>query len=123
MTVISLKEAMNNPRPQRWKWGNWKLDMSRLVLEYKNRKHERYEVDLEECTNPEEILDWIMQLHNKECISNKDLRDFLQALDELSGGVQNHYCSDDVSCRFDLAKHLLETRSSQQKNNNKKRST
>ena len=64
-------------------WGPWTYDAKRLLLicRAKNMNYE-YEVALQECTTPGEVLDWIAQINGKswgvECV------DYLvQALDDI----------------------------------------
>jgi hypothetical protein len=54
---------------------------------------ELYWVALNRIQTSAEALDWIYQLLGKPWLSDRDLRDFLEALDETVGPIQEKYCA------------------------------
>ena len=64
-------------------WGDWKYDREGLALVYRENTNDVYEVDLERCATPGEVLDWIAQITGKtwgtvECVGH-----LARALDDL----------------------------------------
>jgi len=78
---------------KRTRWGRWRLDAKVRVLAFYENGRWLYEVDLDRCRTCAELLDWIYQLHGKRWLSDRDLRDFLNAVDDVVDGVQAKYCS------------------------------
>lgn len=62
-------------------FGKWTFDRSLNVLF--NREPYRYEIDLDECTSAEAILDWIFQVANKAWADAETVRDLLTAIETL----------------------------------------
>jgi hypothetical protein len=70
------------------RWGRWEYKASNLTLVLDNEGWE-YEVDLEECNNSAEILDWIVQVSQKAFAKSSDVGDLVRALDDLADGLQD----------------------------------
>jgi len=94
------------------KWGHWKYNPDNLTLEFKKivggRHVNYYEVDLEQCKNSAQILDWIFQIKEKSWCSDKDIADLLRAFNDLMQGVQSKVCSGGIDKKFDFKKYLIE---------------
>jgi hypothetical protein len=82
------------------KWGDWKFDKGRLVLEL---KEDRYEIDLEEITDSAQMLDWIFQLYNKGWTTPQEMYDLLGAFQALFV-PQATLCSFGVNREIDPVK-------------------
>ncbi len=72
------------------------FDRRNLVLKVHHGKT-WYEIDLERCNDPAQILDWIFQLNGKTWITNDLLGQVVRALDnachEIFGrGIQGTFC-------------------------------
>lgn len=63
-------------------WGNWHYDPNFFTLGYQNGYV--YFIDLNDCTNSSEILDWLLHLAGKSWITPEDLGNLIYALDELA---------------------------------------
>lgn len=93
----------------------WRLDKERLTLDLYVDGRYRYEVDLERCTTPAEMLDWIFQLQSKgEWLTDEMKADLLYALDyacnEIIGRfVQGAFCSFGVPHKVDWVRGTSET--------------
>lgn len=81
-------------------WGSWTLDAQNLLL-----VHPNYEVSLTDMTSSSRMLDWIFQLTPKSWLTARDLKAFLEALDDifmpqatLCGGGQDMRISDPAAC-------------------------
>jgi hypothetical protein len=87
------------------KWGRWTLDAERLVLVLDGQPMTRgegttkyigyfgiYEIDVERIRQSSNMLDSIFQVRTLAWLSAKDIRDFLQALDDIFH-PQAHLCS------------------------------
>jgi hypothetical protein len=75
-------------------WGDWVLDKNALVL-----KHQviGYEIYLDECNNSAQILDWIIQISQKDSWATNDvLAELVRALDDILD-IQGHFCGSGVS--------------------------
>ena len=70
------KEFKRQPR-----WGAWTLDKNRLVLT--NTECSYYEIDVETCRSPEEVLDWLAHVAGR--YSPQELGHLVVALDDLLG--------------------------------------
>ena len=62
----------------------------------------RYEIDLERCGDPAQILDWIYQLNGKSWMTHDLMGQVVRALDNachevFDDGVQGVFCSGGVS--------------------------
>jgi hypothetical protein len=64
-------------------WGNWRLNASNYTLEYYKAGNWWYEVDLEQCSNSAQVLDWIFQVSKKQWLSPTGLADLVKALDAV----------------------------------------
>ena len=73
-------------------YGNWKYDPKYMTLTYTPYD---YEVNLEQCTDSAEILDWIFQIKSKHW-GPIAIDDFLTAIAELLD-PQANYCSFGIS--------------------------
>ena len=69
-----LKEFKRHPR-----WGGWAFDKKRLVL--RNDERPSYEIDVETCSSPEEVLDWLAHVRHR--YSPEQLGHLVNALDDL----------------------------------------
>jgi hypothetical protein len=118
MKIRNLREVIEDAGEdwikviRKGKWGHWKYNPGNLTLEFKKtvggRYVDYYEVDLEQCKNSAQILDWIFQVKNKQWCSDKDIADLLRAFDDLAEMVQSKVCSDGIDRKFDFKKHLIE---------------
>ncbi|HYZ12241.1 MAG TPA: hypothetical protein VFA08_01350 [Actinomycetota bacterium] len=64
-------------------FGPWVVDLDGLVLDLTagpDRASCRYEIDLERCTTPAEVLDWIFQVRGKAFASPEVLTGLIHAL-------------------------------------------
>jgi hypothetical protein len=86
------------------RWGSWKFDAHRLVLEYEPFS---YEVDLERLTSAARALDVIFQLSGKTWIKRNDIGDLIEAMDDLLH-PQATLCSWGAAKVLDATKHLEE---------------
>lgn len=59
-------------------WGPWRLDPTTRVL-----TTDRYEVDLDTCTTPAQVLDWIAQVAGKTWADPTTLAGLVRALDDV----------------------------------------
>ncbi len=73
-------------------WGHWQLNLATKCLEFREEGSWRYEVDLDRCKTSAQILDWLCQLLEKSWVTTTDVGCLLQALDDLSGGLQASVC-------------------------------
>ena len=62
------------------RWGTWSYDAKRFTLTY---GPENYGVDLDECRNSAEVLDWILQVTHKTWITSHGARDFIHAINDI----------------------------------------
>jgi hypothetical protein len=100
---------MENYRIERIKqgWGNWKYLSDTLELQYTFPDNPNpYWFDLEHCTTTPGIIDSIYHIKEKGWCSDKDLRDFLTALDDLMFGILSKIHRINPH-DFDFKKHLL----------------
>jgi hypothetical protein len=65
------------------RWGPWRFDSSRVVLDCHDGDRWIYEVDLEHCRTSAEVLDWIMQVAGKNWATDAVLAGLVRALDEI----------------------------------------
>jgi len=66
------------------RWGSWQYDEPRKVLMDMGGC---YEVDLEECRDGGEAMDWILQVAGKHWATSQYIGDLVRALDDLLGDV------------------------------------
>jgi len=62
-------------------WGAWTFVPTRFVLRFRRGRND-YDVRLDECRNPGEVLDWIMQLR-KNWAAAEDLGHLVLALGDV----------------------------------------
>lgn len=87
--TITLAELMEFPG---WEPKFWKFNKANLTLEC-----EYYEIDLERCNSPAEILDWIFQVKNKGWITPELMDDLLTAFEHacdevFDNNIQGLFC-------------------------------
>ena len=87
---IPISEDAPPPADGDW-WGPWRYDVKRLVLEYyEDTGKFGYEVDLERCSNKDEVLDWIFHLDEKNWCGGSDcMGQFVAAICDLLGPIRN----------------------------------
>jgi hypothetical protein len=68
--------------------GGWVFNPKTLVIEHPRTD---YYINLERCTSPAEILDWIAQLRTKEDFTDLDVGHAVALLDDLLH-FQENYC-------------------------------
>lgn len=85
----------------------WTYDADNLTLNIKSPGGV-YDVDLEQCNDAAEVLDWIVQVSHKTWVSREDVGLLVDALDELAGGLglQEKVCPGGVNQKFDFGAHL-----------------
>ena len=76
--------------------GDWYFDAKILTLEYVNGRW-NYQIDLEECTTPAELLDWLFQIQGKSWCTPEVLYDLFELLEAVSKhmlgtSVQGAFC-------------------------------
>ena len=65
-------------------WGRWRYNETMMFLELWTAKGGwLYEIDLFRCRTSAQVLDHIIQLHEKSWLTNDDMRDFLEAINDL----------------------------------------
>lgn len=75
-------------------WGDWVLNKEALVLKHKGTD---YEVYLDECNNSAQILDWIIQIAEKEGWATNDvIAELVKALDDILC-IQGNFCGSGIS--------------------------
>lgn len=77
------RRLMANP-----KWGSWYLDRGTFELVNKKRG---YPIDLDDCTDSAQILDWIYQVFQKGW-SKGEMEDLLRAFRDILN-PQKNFCS------------------------------
>ena len=85
------------------RWGHWEYKKNSLTLDFRGSEGQ-YEVDLEQCNTSSGILDWILQISQKQWITLEDIGNLVRALDELAGHGLQAIC--DGSTKIDF-KNLL----------------
>jgi len=74
------------------------FDKEERTIEVRNHTgHWLYEIDLERCTTPAQLLDWIFQLHGKTWMTPEMMDEFLSAIQHacrevLGKSVQGCFC-------------------------------
>ena len=68
-------------------WGRWKYKPSNNTLTYREPKykHWAYEIDLDECTDAAEVLDWLFHMKEKVWLSPTQLGNLVCALKDILG--------------------------------------
>lgn len=87
------------------RWGRWELDAGRLVLTF-SKQHHSYEVDLERCCTPAQMLDWIFQVRPKGWCSIEDIADLIDAFNDLLD-PQKNLCSGGLAKRIPSVRKLV----------------
>jgi hypothetical protein len=77
-------------RKLRRRWGVWWFEPSNYTLRHEDGG---YEIDLEECNDSAEVLDWIVQVAGKGWCKPEDLGNLVLALDDLLY-LQKNFCPD-----------------------------
>jgi hypothetical protein len=77
-------------RRSRQTWGPWNFEATAFVLSYEKGRHS-YEVDLDECQDSAQVLDWIMQAR-KAWATPDDLGHLVEALGDILQ-PQSNMCS------------------------------
>ena len=100
-----LKKQVKNspsqpvPQPRGWRrdeikhgqrWGRWRFNQENLTLTLEATDGPFdptggffYEIDVEKCGTPAQMLDWIFQMEAKIFVTDKDLSDLVRALNVL----------------------------------------
>ncbi len=71
------------------KWGDWTYNADNFTLTFQ-RGDDHYEVDLDECENSAQILDWLAQAR-KVWMTPEDTGHLVSALDAILG-LQSNVC-------------------------------
>ena len=90
-----LKEIFRDRRPEIKQCEFHREPLTLMIKDEKGR--DIYEVDLEQCETPAQVLDWIFQIFSKTWSTPKMIYDFLDCLNEtcrmeLGNSVQGMYC-------------------------------
>lgn len=103
MITISALEWMDREPGD---WGPWRLNVDALTLVDVGKGSWRYEVDLERCQTPAELLDWIFQVNTKIWSEKDDgvLAGLIRAVDDVikpqatlcSGGAPSRIVTKDL---------------------------
>src|SRR4030095_16535284 len=94
----------------RMRIGDWVYDPKTLVVRHESRFW--YEVDLEQCTTPAEMLAWIFQFANKTWATREIVGDLVKILSRLLRPKHNLCLGSSLPegealCRL-IAKHIKE---------------
>jgi hypothetical protein len=76
--------------------GHWTFYADQLTLEFDDDE-DTYEMDLEECTTPAALLDWLFQVQGKGWCRPQDISDLFEILEAVcfawfGQGVQAVFC-------------------------------
>lgn len=82
------------------RWGRWEYNKSNLTLVFKSSEGWEYEVDLERCDTSSGILDWILQVSQKEWATPEDIGNLVRALDELAGYGLQEICHGNATIDY-----------------------
>lgn len=74
--------------------GNWRFDIETFVIYHVSRRD--YELDLDDCTDPAKVLDWLTAFASKVYFSDEDIGQLFRFLNELLDFFSN-YCPGGVS--------------------------
>src|ERR1700691_1366124 len=96
-----LDRFLSKPLPERW--GKWKLDRVRRAIYYDGPQD--YWFPLAQTNNSAEVLDWIVQLHEKSWATPEDIGNLVAALDDIFD-LQNNICGCGIDHRFDAKEHV-----------------
>ena len=75
------------------RWGNWVFNKDDNTLDFCSSTNYTYYIDLDECTNSAQILDWIAQVSHKLYMTSTDIGNLVKALDDIFN-LQRNVCSD-----------------------------
>ena len=97
------------PTPERPKhcdaWGSWVYDAELMTLTFKYN----YEIDLERCSTPAQMLNWIFQLNGKGFTTATDIGDLVAAFDDILY-PQSTLCSFGQAKVLDVKNYLQGTK-------------
>jgi len=79
------------------RFGKWVYDAKTFVLRHEPNN---WEVDLDQCVDSANVLDWIVQADGKNSTSSQDTRDLIRALGEILD-LQGNYCPGGQSRKVD----------------------
>jgi hypothetical protein len=96
-----LDRFLSKPLPEQW--GKWKLDRDRRAIYY-DGPHD-YWFSLGQMNNSAEVLDWIVELHEKSWATPEDIGNLVAALDDIFD-LQNNMCGCGIDHRFDAKEHV-----------------
>jgi hypothetical protein len=96
-----LDRLLSKPIPEQW--GKWKLDKDRRAIVY-DGSHDCW-FPLAQMNNSTEILDWIVQLHEKSWATPEDIGNLVVALDDIFD-LQNNLCGCGMEHRFNAREYL-----------------
>jgi hypothetical protein len=96
-----LDRLLSKPLPERW--GKWKLDRDRRTIYY-DGPHD-YWFSLAQMNTSAEVLDWIVQLHEKSWAKPEDVGNLVAALDDIFD-LQNNMCGCGIEHRFNAQEHV-----------------
>ena len=96
-----LDRLLSKPLPERW--GPWKIDPVRRAIFY-DGPHD-YWLPLAQTNNSAEVLDWIVQLHEKSWATPEDIGNLVAALDDIFD-LQNNICGCGIDHRIDAEAHV-----------------
>lgn len=74
------------------RFGNWVYDARTFVLRHEPKD---WEVDLDQCVDSANVLDWIVQADGKTGTTPQDTRDLIRALSTILD-LQRNYCPGGV---------------------------
>ena len=103
LSLLTREQAVVHPPLTAWRthgvllmpktrWGDWSYDKKRCVLMYRPKD---YNVDLKECRNSAEVLNWVLEVNDKNWMTPEGLWDFVQAITALLN-PQLNICSAGV---------------------------
>ncbi|ABK18103.1 hypothetical protein Sfum_2423 [Syntrophobacter fumaroxidans MPOB] len=87
------------------------FDKEERTIEVRNHTGRHvYEIDLERCTTPAQLLDWIFQLHGKTWMTPEMMDEFLSIIEDvcrevLGKSVQGCFCPFGQSRTVDWEKN------------------
>ena len=100
-----------------YNWGRWQYNQGNLTLKYIDPEQApegafHYYVNLDECGTSADILDWVVQIAEKEWASPEDIGHLVLALNELAGGLQGKVINQVSTIRLEnppqIALHLYD---------------
>jgi hypothetical protein len=101
-SIVEIFDRLaSKPLPQQW--GKWKLDRDRGAIFY-DGPHD-YWFPLAQVNNSAEVLDWIVQLHERTWSTPEDIGNLVAALDDIFD-LQNNVCGCGIDHRFDAKQHV-----------------